>query len=83
MGCQMLALIDAASTQAACAIQEAPDWFAGRVHCFSHFRIDSGLDQCKRRAGQRQLVCAEMWQVFQIVVSHMLPCADRYATSAR
>lgn len=65
MGCQMLAVLDDTSAQAARLLAQVPAWFEGWEQTLSRFRQDSELSQLNRNAGRQTPVSAVLWEVVQ------------------
>lgn len=65
MGCQMLAVLDVASEQAARLLAQVPAWFEEWEQTLSRFRQDSELSQLNRNAGRWTPVSAVLWAVVQ------------------
>lgn len=65
MGCQMLAVLDDTSAQAARLLAQVPGWFEGWEQTLSRFRQDSELSQLNRNAGRQMPVSAVLWEVIQ------------------
>mgnify|MGYP000182779134 FL=1 len=65
MGCQMLAVLDDTSAQAARLLAQVPGWFEGWEQTLSRFRQDSELSQLNRNAGRQTPVSAVLWEVVQ------------------
>ncbi|MGB0383549.1 MAG: FAD:protein FMN transferase [Ardenticatenaceae bacterium] len=65
MGCQMLAVLDNDSLEAAEQLAQLPDWFEIWEQSLSRFRPDSELSRLNRQAGEPVAVSEVMWQVAQ------------------
>ena len=65
MGCQMLAVLENDSSEAAQQLAQLPSWFERWEQCLSRFRPDSELSQLNRQAGHPVRVSQVMWQVAQ------------------
>ncbi len=68
MGCQMLALVEAGTPEAAEALNNAPVWFEIWEQCLSRFRPDSELNRLNARAGEWVTVSATLWGVIETAV---------------
>lgn len=63
MGCQILAVLDNDSAEAAQEFAHLPSWFEQWEQCLSRFRVDSELSQLNRQSGESVQVSDVMWQV--------------------
>lgn len=68
MGCQMLAVLDVASPQAARPLAQVPGWFEEWEQTLSRFRPDSELSQLNRNAGRWTPVSAVLWEVVRVAL---------------
>lgn len=65
MGCQMLAVLDRESPEAARHLAQVPDWFEAWEQSLSRFRADSELSRLNRRAGKAVPVSQVLWDVIE------------------
>ncbi len=63
MGCQMFALLENDSAEAAQELALLPTWFEEWEQCLSRFRADSELSQLNRQSGKPVHVSQVMWKV--------------------
>jgi len=64
MGCQMLAIVEQDSNDAAGILARVPDWFEEWEQVLSRFRINSELSSLNRTADQPVSVSQTLWDVF-------------------
>ena len=65
MGCQLLAVLDSQSPQAARHLAQVADWFEAWEQSLSRFRADSELSRLNQRAGEAVPVSDLLWDVIQ------------------
>lgn len=65
MGCQMLAVIDSYTPEAARQLAQVADWFEAWEQSLSRFRADSELSRLNQRAGEAVPVSDVLWEVIQ------------------
>jgi thiamine biosynthesis lipoprotein len=65
MGCQMLAVLDSDTVEAAERLAETPGWFADWEQRLSRFRGDSELMRLNDRSGAPVHVSEVLWEVIQ------------------